>query len=63
MGAMQPVAMPTLLLDKYKFIGYTKKKKKKTIEYCLYYPVERKIFVSKYIIFLKKFKKHKLTSK
>jgi len=29
MGAMQPVAMPTLLLDKYKFIGYTKKKKKK----------------------------------
>jgi hypothetical protein len=53
MDATQPVAMPTLLLDKYKFMGYTKKK---TIEYCLYHPVERKIFVSKYIIFLKKFK-------
>jgi len=41
MDATQLVAMPTLLLDKYKFMEY----KKKTIEYYLYHPVERKIFV------------------
>jgi hypothetical protein len=41
MDATQIVAMPTLLFDKYKFMGY----KKKTIKYYLYYPVERKIFV------------------
>jgi hypothetical protein len=37
-------------LDKYKFMRYLKE----TIEYYLYHPVEKKVFVSKHVTFLKK---------
>jgi hypothetical protein len=60
MDATQPVAMPTLLLDKYKFMGYTKKKN----YWILFISSRREKNICLKIYYIsKEVQEHKLTSK